>query len=416
MTKIDVCCFLVCLAACSWTVTNTAAAADAEKSKAAPAKVKATVLTPAAATKPAQIPAAKPPQVPAAKPPQAPTSKPQVPAAQIAPAKGLPNQAAVNATVSADKRPKQASSVNLPTATNANATNANATSANASKANPTKAAPTAPLSMDKQPKPLNASAAAEKTKPAGAERTKPAKPELSNSAPSTKEKTGKPTAQDKSKTNQTAGVGRAADAGATPALPGQERTKAQSKSLKKEKGETRKTAHRPGMGLVPPPPPDTPTILAEPGGMFQSIVAAESPASLTQHKKDLINQLASANKLLDAKTQHEADSKSKAEQFKSLFTEGVISKRELESAQTEAESSVTEVNDVKLKVTSLQNMITRIDERLAPKPPTGKAHAIASKNQKSKKIAQTKQAKKNLSVSQEEKKGGTQASAASLAR
>lgn len=147
--------------------------------------------------------------------------------------------------------------------------------------------------------------------------------------------------------------------------------------------------HRPAMSLVPPPPPETPTVLAVPG-MLQTfgIPFDQTPTNFPQHHKELVAQLNSAKKVLDDKTQHATDVQARAEQFKSLFAEGVISKRELENAQSEADSSVNDLNDAKLKVSSLQSALTRLEERMSASSKTGKGAKGHQSNNK--KVAQKK--------------------------
>lgn len=132
----------------------------------------------------------------------------------------------------------------------------------------------------------------------------------------------------------------------------------------------------PRPGLVPPPPPDTPTMFAGDGfppgfGMFDY----NNPAALAGRRKDIASQLASAKKMLIDKEQRAKELKEKAVQFEQLFSEGVISRRELESAQKDSASAITELSDAKTQAISYQNAMSRLDERMKPKSVAAKKNA-----------------------------------------
>lgn len=137
-----------------------------------------------------------------------------------------------------------------------------------------------------------------------------------------------------------------------------------------------KRASAPRPGLVPPPPPDTPTVFAGDGfppgfGMFDY----NNPAALAGRRKDIASQLASAKKMLIDKEQRAKELKEKAVQFEQLFSEGVISRRELESAQKDSASALTELSDAKTQAISYQNAMSRLDERMKPKSVATKKNA-----------------------------------------
>lgn len=162
--------------------------------------------------------------------------------------------------------------------------------------------------------------------------------------------------------------------------------KAAEKELVKVK-HTANHAHA-GVGLVPPPPPETPTILPNgqfiPGLMGSMSPETMSPAALAQRRKDIVAQLNSAKKLLADKQQRSAEYKGKIQQFESLYSEGVISRKELENTKKEAESTTAELNEAKTQVAALQNTLNRIDDRLKPK-------AVASSAKKKKTKSKPKQ-------------------------
>jgi predicted RNase H-like nuclease (RuvC/YqgF family) len=116
----------------------------------------------------------------------------------------------------------------------------------------------------------------------------------------------------------------------------------------------------------------------------------QTPTNFPQHHKELVAQLNSAKKIADDKAQHTTDVQARAEQFKSLFAEGVISKRELENAQSEADASTNELNDAKLKVSSLQSALTRLEERMSASNKTGAGKGAKGHQANNKKVAQKK--------------------------
>ncbi|CAN5574352.1 hypothetical protein BH10CYA1_BH10CYA1_21850 [soil metagenome] len=143
-----------------------------------------------------------------------------------------------------------------------------------------------------------------------------------------------------------------------------------------EKVVTTKHSTSPRLGLVPPPPPDTPTMFA--GGGFSpgfGMVDYNNPAVLAGRRKDIASQLASAKKMLVDKEQRAKELKEKAVQFEQLFSEGVISRRELESVQKDSASAVTELNDARTQATAYQNAMSRLDDRIKPKSVAAKKSA-----------------------------------------
>ena len=120
------------------------------------------------------------------------------------------------------------------------------------------------------------------------------------------------------------------------------------------------------MPLVPPPPPVTPSFLVGPG-------FSETPFSVEYMSKDDLNAklkeiqvgLDDANQQLKDKQNDIADTKDKAKRFVSLFEEGVVSRRELEAAQKDANDADKEIERVKLKVSSLETQKKSVQNRLS---------------------------------------------------
>ncbi|HEY9733212.1 MAG TPA: hypothetical protein V6C89_14940 [Drouetiella sp.] len=140
-----------------------------------------------------------------------------------------------------------------------------------------------------------------------------------------------------------------------------------------EKSAPARHTPEPRLGLVPPPPPDTPTMFAG-DGIFPGFGMPDfnNPAALAGRRKDIASQLASAKKLLVDKEQRTKELKEKATQFEQLFSEGVISRRELESAQKDAVSAAAELNDARTQTVAYQNAMSRLDDRLKGKPVASK--------------------------------------------
>lgn len=132
--------------------------------------------------------------------------------------------------------------------------------------------------------------------------------------------------------------------------------------------------------LVPPPPPTTPSFL--PGQM--SDLADIGPLDYLS-KEDLKFKLDNLKKKLAAARQDHKDQedlsreiKGKAERFDSLYIEGVVSKRELETSKRDAERSERDLERSSIKVDELQRMTETVQERLAKveaasKPKAGKS-------------------------------------------
>lgn len=162
------------------------------------------------------------------------------------------------------------------------------------------------------------------------------------------------------------------------ALPGASAGTAKAKSVVAVPSKVVKHSAPARLGLVPPPPPDTPTVFAD--GIFPGFGMPDyaNPAILAGRRKDIASQLASAKKLLADKEQRSKELKEKATQFEELFSEGVISRRELESAQKDAVSAATELNDARTQIVAYQNAMTRLDERIKPKS------SVVKKNLKTK--------------------------------
>ncbi len=207
-------------------------------------------------------------------------------------------------------------------------------------------------------------------KPSAPAATKPATPVAAKPAatPATKAPTPLPT-----KTN-------AAGASTTSAKAAE--TKATDNKVAKPVTKTTVKPKAPRVGraggFVPPPPPSTPSFLADPAGLSLYYGAAMpleflSRENLKEKDKEIGLQLNDAKRELDNKKRSVDQRRERAVNFEALFQEGVISRRELENAQNEASDSGSEILRLESKVAELQNLKDRINKRLQAANPQSKS-------------------------------------------
>jgi hypothetical protein len=138
--------------------------------------------------------------------------------------------------------------------------------------------------------------------------------------------------------------------------------------------------------LVPPPPPNEPSVLLTPAGDTLSFeYQFMSKEALAERLKYLDKQILDARHDLDDKITREKESKEKAERFKELYQEGVVSRKELEESEKEAVSSEREVEKFKSSLSDLQSRSKLINEKLGTKEreTSGKSVKLASPHRKS---------------------------------
>lgn len=131
----------------------------------------------------------------------------------------------------------------------------------------------------------------------------------------------------------------------------------------------KKTKKSSPLALVPPPPPTTPSILAGPdelAGAYGPMMPIDfmSTADLKKRQKDLESELADSQKELKDKEDSHDSVKEKATQFQELYKEGVISRRELETAQKEADTFDPAINRLKRHAEDLQLTLGQIKNKL----------------------------------------------------
>jgi hypothetical protein len=191
----------------------------------------------------------------------------------------------------------------------------------------------------------------------------------------------------KSKTFETSATGgKKADGGKTSVVD----------NNAKDKHSSVPAAHnkvRPAAMLVPPPPPDTPTMLPNFGGGDESngLMPMEymSPDLLKKRKEDLVLQLADAKSEAKKRVEEAQSIKEKGVQFKTLFEEGVISKRELDAAEKDANDVDSSIARAKLRVSELQTLLDGVSGRINQINKKSSSKSIAIK------VISTKQKKKH---------------------
>lgn len=125
--------------------------------------------------------------------------------------------------------------------------------------------------------------------------------------------------------------------------------------------------HAPTTTLVPPPPPETPTIFGGmPEGDFDSLASLEymSLTAMKERQKQLNVQLLDAKEELKTRQADAEEVKGKASQFENLYTEGVISKHELEVTKREAGEVDAKISRAKMRVDDLQSNIGRLTDHI----------------------------------------------------
>lgn len=117
---------------------------------------------------------------------------------------------------------------------------------------------------------------------------------------------------------------------------------------------------------MPPPPPHIPSFLPA-GSMDLDLGAGIEFLSLDDlrlKKESVSKRLETARADLQDQKAIVAEHKRKAGTFVGLYEEGVVSKRELLTEQKEAARAGRELEREELKVTELERLETRIQERM----------------------------------------------------
>jgi hypothetical protein len=133
-------------------------------------------------------------------------------------------------------------------------------------------------------------------------------------------------------------------------------------SSKKSKTDlpVKKTAGRP-RGLIPPPPPVTPL-----GGKFLYMggPALLSPEDVKRQRDKVSRLLTEAKQTVTDTDKKFGEKKQRSVLFQELYKEGVVSKRELESAQDSVSQSARDLESDKQKVIDLQQELDSLNSVL----------------------------------------------------
>lgn len=154
--------------------------------------------------------------------------------------------------------------------------------------------------------------------------------------------------------------------------------------------------------MVPPPPPNTPSMLSDPSLMglgysaYGMQVEYMSREALKDRVKEITIQFKDASSELENRKRLKTEREARAKSFEQLFTEGVVSRRELETSQREAADSTDEVQRLENKYNELNSLLERVNKRLAafPQAPGRKSNQKAQqklKKSQAKVIAPAKQ-------------------------
>jgi hypothetical protein len=167
-------------------------------------------------------------------------------------------------------------------------------------------------------------------------------------------------------------------------------TSEDSKQLDKTKtasGKPPRKAHRQKVMLVPPPPPTTPTFLnttsTMPGSYDLGLsVNFMSLDDLKFQQKTLEKKL-EATKLDDKDEKRSTDEKrDRAKRFVELYEEGVVSRRELETAQQESERAIRDAEQSHIKVSEIDRVLSQVKERIQSMEAAKRPFKVSSKKSK----------------------------------
>lgn len=144
--------------------------------------------------------------------------------------------------------------------------------------------------------------------------------------------------------------------------------------------------------MVPPPPPNTPSMLSDPSmmglgmgyGAYGMQVEYMSREALKDRVKELSIQVKDASAEFENRKRLKTEREARAKSFEQLYTEGVVSRRELENSQREATDSTDEVQRLEHKYKELSSLLERVNKRLAafPQPASRKSNQKAQQKLK----------------------------------
>lgn len=122
--------------------------------------------------------------------------------------------------------------------------------------------------------------------------------------------------------------------------------------------------------FVPPPPPVVPTLSAAGLGLAPTVVLGGelieymSGGDLKDLQSKTARDLSKARNNLETQNELLAEKQKRALSFDSLYSEGVVSRRELQNCKKEAADAETELEDAKLLLQELERKNDRIEARM----------------------------------------------------
>lgn len=216
------------------------------------------------------------------------------------------------------------------------------------------------------------------------------------SAVSEKSTTSKSSVSETTKTPKSAMTAQTTKTSKSAAPGSNDQSKSTGKSTSKtgtenESNTTTKTTKRKprkqSVGLVPPPPPTIPTYLNGSPTMTGTFdlglpVNFMSLDDLKFQQKNLEKKL-EATKLDDVDQKRSTKEKQeRAERFTELFKEGVVSRRELESAHEESERSTRALEQSHIKVSEIDRVLGQVKERISSMEAAKRPFKVSSKKSK----------------------------------
>jgi hypothetical protein len=134
--------------------------------------------------------------------------------------------------------------------------------------------------------------------------------------------------------------------------------------------------------MVPPPPPEIPLVTGRDGALAFSTYGVPidlmQAKDLEKLKSRLQQRLEILTKKADERTADISDGKQRVVQFEQLFTEGVVSKKDLRNAKRDLETLENTDPDIDQQVSDVKSDLARVEKRLktltAKKGPTKQVH------------------------------------------